>query len=47
MAVIYKDLIASDERNQQVVADVTDAGSHGFNQCLGVVLCSVSRNVLE
>jgi superfamily II DNA or RNA helicase len=33
MAVIYKDLIASDERNQQVVADVATVISQGRN-CL-------------
>jgi hypothetical protein len=33
MAIIYKDLIASDERNQQVTADVATAVSQGRN-CL-------------
>ncbi len=33
MALIYKDLIASDERNQQVTADVAAALSQGRN-CL-------------
>jgi hypothetical protein len=42
MAMIYKDLIASDERNQQVIADVTAALAQGRN-CL--VLTSWTGNL--